>query len=156
MQISPEKRDALIRIVTIERVTIKDAAERLGIKYSAAKSIVKIFRDTGRALKLTKKRPIINVIQINGYSPELTVRPQALFPQPSSVLTSPTLQTVDQRLETAYFVQATPVQMRPDAQFKTLQVPINFNSVRPRTELSPINPDCFSFKTSKLGFPTQH
>jgi transposase len=43
-------------------VTIKEAAERLNIKYSAAKSIVKIYRETGRAAKLSKKRPIINVI----------------------------------------------------------------------------------------------
>lgn len=52
----------MINIVTYERQTIKEAAKRLGIKYSAAKSIVKIYRDTGRAIKLTKKRPIINVI----------------------------------------------------------------------------------------------
>ena len=67
-QIPPEKRDALLRAVVEEQRTIKDAAIRVGVKYSAAKSIVKIFRDTGRANKLTKKRPIINVIQVQASS----------------------------------------------------------------------------------------
>ena len=61
-QISPELRDALIQIVCCENITIKDAALRLNMKYSAAKSIIKIYRQTGRSKKLNKKRPIINVI----------------------------------------------------------------------------------------------
>ena len=68
MQISQETRDALISLVD-ERKTIKEAAKHLGVKYSAAKSIVKIFRDTGRAKKMSKKRPIINVIQVQQPDP---------------------------------------------------------------------------------------
>lgn len=52
----------MISIVVNEKITVKEAAARLNIKYSAAKSIVKIYKDTGRVKKMSKKRPIINVI----------------------------------------------------------------------------------------------
>ena len=46
-----------------ENMTIKEAAKKLNMKYSAAKSIVKIFKDTGRSLKLSKRRPFSQMVE---------------------------------------------------------------------------------------------
>ena len=54
VQISQEERNTLLRLVMSDRLTIKKAAVLLDIHYSAAKSIVKIYKDTGRIDKLAK------------------------------------------------------------------------------------------------------
>lgn len=64
VQISLDQRRQLLEMITHGHLTIKEAADKLGLKYSAAKNIAKIFKEEGRIEKLSKKRPIINV-QVN-------------------------------------------------------------------------------------------
>ncbi len=54
-KIAEEKRLRLLRMIQDEQLTIKTAALRLGINYSTAKNIVKIFRCEKRTSVLPKK-----------------------------------------------------------------------------------------------------
>ena len=54
-----------------ERLTIKEAAERVNMKYSAAKSIFKIYRESGRSLKLSKKRKVLKDASLEKAEPAL-------------------------------------------------------------------------------------
>jgi predicted transcriptional regulator len=57
-----EKRQELLSLVENEGISIKNAAKKVGINYSAAKSIVKVFKETGRLSKLSKKHKEVNVL----------------------------------------------------------------------------------------------
>jgi len=41
------KREDLVRVIEEEKITIKEAAIKLGINYSTAKHIMKTFKKTG-------------------------------------------------------------------------------------------------------------
>lgn len=55
MKIPEDKRLQLLRMIQEEQITIKTAAHRLGVNYSTAKNIVKIFRQEKRVGILPKK-----------------------------------------------------------------------------------------------------
>ena len=55
MKIPEDQRVQLLRIIQEEQLTIKTAARRLGVNYSTAKNIVKIFRQEKRVTILPKK-----------------------------------------------------------------------------------------------------
>ena len=48
------------------------------MKYSAAKSIFKIYKDSGRSLKLSKKRQVLNVINLSEVNPYAFIENQNL------------------------------------------------------------------------------
>ena len=49
---SDEQRVALIRLVVQMKVHVRDAALKIGMKYSTAKSILKLYENTGRIKKM--------------------------------------------------------------------------------------------------------
>jgi transposase len=49
-------RSNLLKLVQEQNISVKQASERLGIKYSSAKNIVKIYKSTGRSHKLDCKK----------------------------------------------------------------------------------------------------
>jgi hypothetical protein len=53
--INSEKRRSLLRMMDNDHISIKEAAKKLNLNYSAAKSIIKTFKNTGRVEKLIKK-----------------------------------------------------------------------------------------------------
>jgi len=54
-QVDQEMRKELLRIIESEQLSIKLASEKLGINYSTAKNIVRIFRKEKRMNKLPKR-----------------------------------------------------------------------------------------------------
>lgn len=57
-------------------VTIKEAAKKLNLKYSAAKSIIKTFKKCGRVEKLCRKKQVVNIITIGFPQKETIVQLQ--------------------------------------------------------------------------------
>lgn len=47
MPVELSRREDLIRVIEDEKITIKDAATKLGINYSTAKHIMKTYKKTG-------------------------------------------------------------------------------------------------------------
>jgi hypothetical protein len=65
-KISNDVRKELIRRVIEEKSTIKHASVQLGVKYSSAKSIIKIYEKTGRESKLDSQKESIWMIVVQG------------------------------------------------------------------------------------------
>ena len=63
---STEERKQLLQLVEEECLTIKEAAVRLGINYSTAKTILQLFKKTGRIEKIENIR--FGQLNINEYS----------------------------------------------------------------------------------------
>jgi len=74
--VSPDLRRELLRVIETEQLTIKIAAQKLGINYSTAKNIVRIFRREKRMNKLPKRvsKALEDVLRANKKPPKKLTR----------------------------------------------------------------------------------